>query len=672
MKNKRDGKHAKMNVHGKRHGILHKSSEKLHIPQGKTISGTISVSSKGLGYVEIVDSTEDIEIQPKLLRGAFHNDKVEIKLAGKSGGKKGRPQGEVVKILERAKSQLVGTLEKEGGKLFLIPDDQRMYQDVLISGIHDDVPLHTKVLVKITKWNENKSPVGEILKVIGTKGDHNVEMESIVYEKGFDTSFPFEVEKEAEEIEKKEKPIPESEILKRRDFRNTLTFTIDPVDAKDFDDAISFRKINDNLYEIGVHIADVSHYVRRGGALDKEASKRAFSVYLVDRTIPMLPEVLSNDICSLNPNEDKLTFSAVFEMTLDAKIKKRWIGKTVINSDKRFSYEEAQNVLDSKSGKYFEELNILNSIAKILGREKFAAGALDFEKDEVKFKLDERGVPISVFRKERLETHKLVEDYMLLANREVAEFIIKENKEKKYKEGGFIYRVHDLPDQEKLADLSLFLRALGYDLESHDGKITSKMLKKLLEDVEGKTHESLIKTATIRTMSKAIYSTRNIGHFGLAFSNYTHFTSPIRRYPDLLVHRVIESYLDGKRIPDHEMAFYEKMAGNCSKKEIMAAEAERASIKYKQVEYMSSRIGKEFYGTISGVTEWGIYIEEKNTKCEGMAKLRDLNDDFYIFDEKNYAITGKNKKRKFVLGDEVKFNVVKADLERKTLDYQII
>ncbi|MEO8638265.1 MAG: ribonuclease R [Candidatus Taylorbacteria bacterium] len=673
------------NKNRKSHSKTKQSNGTPHRQESKSYLGSISVSGKGVGYVEIPDSKVDIEIQQSRLHGAYHNDEVEIRLTKnddkrlehptKSGArsmKDLRPQGEVVKILSRAKKQLVGTLEKEKGKLFLIPDDHRMYQDVIITHGGKNFEPHTKALVKITKWQEDKSPEGEIIKILGMRGEHNVEMESIIFEKGFDTTFPEAVEKEADEIEKKEKPIPEAEIRKRRDFRDTLTFTIDPENAKDFDDAISFKKIKDGLFEIGVHIADVSHYVREGSALDREAAKRAFSVYLVDRTIPMLPEILSNDICSLNPNEDKLTFSAVFEMTSGGKIAKEWFGKSIIKSDKRFSYEGAQEVLDQKSGEYFYELNTLNSIAKILAKEKYSAGAIDFEKDEVRFDLDPKGKPLGVYRKERLETHKLVEDFMLLANRKVAEFIFRENSSKKHKEGAFIYRIHDFPDQEKLADLSLFIKALGYDLESHDGKITSKSLKKLLADVQGKSHESLVKTAAIRSMAKAIYSTRNIGHFGLAFKHYAHFTSPIRRYPDLLVHRVLHAYLEGKKIGDHEMAFYEKMAGNSSKREIMAAEAERASIKYKQVEYMKEHVGESFAGTISGVTEWGIYVEDEETKCEGMVKIRDLGDDFYNFDEKNYAIVGEKKKMRFTLGDKVKFTVVKADLERKTLDYKLV
>lgn len=638
-------------------------------PKGKTLSGVITITSKGVGYVEIEGYDEEIEIQPERLHLALNGDEVEITLIRDK--RSPRTQGEVTKIAKRAKTQFVGTIDTAGTRIFVIPDDRRMYKDIILRKTKERIANGTKVLVQITDWQEGKSPEGELLRIIGAKGQHNVEMEAIVLEKGFDTNYPEAVVHEAEEIERTEKPIPKEEIALRKDFRGTLTFTIDPVDAKDFDDAISYKKLGDDLYEIGVHIADVSHYVREKSALDKEAARRGCSVYLVDRTIPMLPEVLSNDICSLNPNEDKLTFSAVFKINTKGQISERWFGKTVINSDKRFTYEDAQETLNKKSGQYYEELNILNIIAKKLGEEKYAAGAIDFEKDEVKFELDSAGKPIRVYRKERLETHKLVEDYMLLANREVAEHIHRENIKHHIKEGAFIYRIHDLPDEEKLADLTIFIRALGYDLEAHNGKITSKSIKKMLGDIAGKPHESLIKTATIRSMAKAIYSTRNIGHFGLAFKHYTHFTSPIRRYPDLLVHRVLHKYLENKRLGSHESAFYENLATKSTKREILAAEAERASIKYKQVEFMQDKVGQTFMGTITGVTEWGIYIEENETKCEGMVKLRDLTDDFYTLDTKNYALIGEKTKRKFSLGDPIKFKVANADLEKKTLDYAI-
>jgi ribonuclease R len=634
---------------------------------GRVLTGSLSVSGKGVGYFSHTDLVDDLEIQPNKLNKALHNDEVEVIELDSKGFP--RKQGEVVKILGRAKTQFVGTVDSERGVFFLVPDDRRFYKDINL-GIEAGLEKGTKAVVSLTSWDE-KGPQGKIVKILGKKGLHNVEMESIVFEKGFDTTFPADVEKEAEHLEKTEKPIPEKEIKKRRDFRKTTTYTIDPVDAKDFDDAISLKDLGNGHYEIGVHIADVSHYVRPGTKLDKEASKRCFSVYLVDRTIPMLPEVLSNDICSLNPHEDKLTFSAVFTIDLKGNITDRWFGKTVINSAKRFSYEAAQETLNAGSGEHFAELDILNKIALRLRIQKFAKGAIDFEKDEVRFELDKNGKPLRVYKKQRLATHLLVEDYMLLANREVAEYIMKENERLHQKGGAFIYRIHDKPDQEKLASLAIFIKALGFDLESHGGHITALSIKKLLADVTGKPEESLIKTATIRSMAKAIYSTENIGHFGLAFDYYTHFTSPIRRYPDLLVHRVLEHYLQGERIPSQDLASYDLMAARTSEREVMAAEAERASIKYKQVEYMSEHVGETFTGIISGVTEWGLYVEEEDTKCEGMIKLRELTDDFYSFDEKNYRVVGQKNKKKLTLGDKIRFKVLNADIEKKMLDYGI-
>lgn len=643
-----------------------------HTDKKTRISGTISLNSKGVGFVSTDLFKEDVEIQTAFLNTALNKDEVEV-LIHPTFSRQKRPLGEVLKVIKRAKDSFVGILEKENGEFFLVPDDKKMYVDILIHKANAKNAVGgEKALVKIIKWDDpKKTPEGEIVKILGKKGDHNVEMESIVFEKGFEIEFPREVEKEAEETEKNEKKISENEISKRRDFRNTTTFTIDPVDAKDFDDAISLKKLTDDKYEIGVHIADVSHFVKEGTAMNTEARKRGFSVYLVDRTIPMLPEVLSNDICSLNPLEDKLSFSAVFTIDKNGNISDRWFGKTVIKSDKRFSYEEAQATLDAKSGEHFEALNTLNLMAKKLRDEKFKKGAIDFEQDEVKFELDKDGKPLRIYIKQRLDTHKLVEEYMLLANREVAEFIFKANR-KMRKDDPFIYRIHDVPDREKISQLSIFLRALGYELELKENNLTAKDLQMLFKLIEGKAEESMIKTAAIRSMAKAVYSTKNIGHFGLAFEYYTHFTSPIRRYADLLVHRLLEKHLQDKSIPKHEWNLYEKMAMETTEKEISAAEAERNSKKYKQVEYMKEHLGEVFEGVISGVTEWGLYVEETNTKSDGMVSLRNMTNDFYVLDEKNYAIVGEKTKKRYGLGDKVKVKLLGADLDRRTLDYVFV
>ncbi len=635
----------------------------------KHIQGVIMTTGKGLGFIndEIKPFPEDILIEVGNLNTALNGDTVKVALLPARQGM--RQSGKVTEIEKRARTNFVGVIQTENGKVVFVPDDHRTYVDF-------DIPTNDlkgakngeKVQVKFLKWDDpQKNPEAEIIRVLGAQGEHNVEMESIVLDKGFDTRFPAEVEKEAENIDRK---ISDEEVKRRRDFRGTLTMTIDPVDAKDFDDAISITELGNDTYEIGVHIADVSHYVRENTSLDTEALRRGSSIYLVDRTVPMLPEVLSNDVCSLNPKEDKLAFSAVFIMDNDGSIHERWFGRTVINSSKRFSYEEAQKVLNEKSGPHYKELNILNQIAKKLQHQKFKEGAIEFETEEIKFKLDENKKPIGVYKKERTDTHKLVEEFMLLANREVAKFVFDSMKKHGGKDTGAIYRIHDLPDKDKVKDLGTLIRALGHFFPSKEN-ITSKDLNSMLKSIEGKPEASLIRTATIRSMSKAVYSTKNIGHFGLAFPFYTHFTSPIRRYPDLLVHRILANHLYTKNFEDKDMAKFQKIALQSTEREIAAAEAERASIKYKQVEYMKEFIGKSFDGVISGVTEWGLYIEEANTRCEGMVKIRDLGNDYYEFDKKAYSIVGRKTKKKFRLGDKIRFKVVAADLERKTLDYAL-
>jgi ribonuclease R len=661
--------------------------------QAQIYSGIIDLNSKGVGFLAVEGREEDLEIQNEKLNLALDKDEVEVKIL--PGKIKGREQGEVVKILKKSKRTFVGVIDASGPKPMLVTDNRKMYKNIMVTESPADKTAAEldgrKALVEITDWtNPTLDPEGKILSLLGKKGDHETEMQSIILDKGFQPKYPENVEKEADAIERREKPIPPAEIAKRKDLRKTLTCTIDPADAKDFDDAISFKELGagksgEKTYEIGVHIADVSHYVRPGTALDDEAKERGFSVYLVDRTIPMLPEVLSNDLCSLNPNEDKLAFSAIFEIDAAGKVLKRWFGKTVINSDKRFSYEEAQEILDSAKNvttkklsdtnmateKFAIPLLTLNKIAKILQTKKFAAGAIDFESEEVKFELDKDGKPLRVFKKERLDTHKLVEEYMLLANREVAEFIDKHVAKKIGHDPIFIYRIHDLPDQDRLANLSVFARALGFHMP-HGSKITADDISKLLKQVTGTTQESLIRTAAIRSMAKAVYSTRNIGHFGLAFKYYTHFTSPIRRYADLLVHRLLESHLDGTKIDPNELANYQRTAVHITDKEIAAADAERSSIKYKQVEFMSDKIGRTLQGTITGVTEWGIYVEDSETKAEGMVSVRALSDDYYELHEKQYALVGRKTKKRYTLGDKIKFKIVKTDLDRKTIDCELV
>lgn len=631
--------------------------------------GTIRVTGKGIGYFSMPDSDDDFEIQPENINTALNRDTVRIEDLKKKS-QYDRRQAKVVEIIERHKLDFVGTLEKEAQGFFVVADDKRLYRDIFIpegkelNGKHGD-----KVQAHITDWADpSKSPKGEVIRIIGKAGEHNTEMLGIVYESGFEIDFPPEVEMEADEWKKKFEK--EDHLKNRRDFSKTTTFTIDPADAKDFDDAISLKKLDGGDYEIGVHIADVSHFVIEKTALDKEARKRGTSIYLVDRTIPMLPEVLSNDLCSLNPNEPKYAFSAVFVMDKNGQVKERWFGKSLIESDKRFSYEEAQEVLDKKAGPFYEELQTLNDIAYKLRAEKFKKGAIDFESEEVKFELDENGKPIRVFKKERKDTHKLVEDFMLLANREVATYMNTANKANS--RAAFVYRIHDAPDREKIINLSTFVKALGFELKNKEGETTAEDISKMLKSVTGTPAEMLIKTAAVRAMQKAVYSTMNIGHFGLAFEYYTHFTSPIRRYPDLMVHRLLQRHIEKGQIEQDEIMRYQKLCDDSSEREMEAAEAERASIKYKQVEYMSERVGQEFDALVSGVSEWGVYVEEVNTKAEGMVKLRDMKDDFYELNEKLYAIVGKSTGKKYSLGDKVKVKLVAADPERKTLDFQFV
>lgn len=636
-----------------------------------SLKGQITITAKGVGFLdpnpEEKKKENSIEIQPQFVNRALHGDTVEIEITGEKI--KGRVQGKVVKVIERAKDEFVGVVIEKEGKTFIFPDDGRLYVDIPVPKISKE-NIGKKVLVKIIDWNTLE---GELIKVIGQKGENNTEMESIVLEKGFRVEFPPKVEEEAEKIKASYKDNFENEVKNRRDMRGVTTITIDPFDAKDFDDAISFVDLGDDTFEIGVHIADVSHFVVPESELDRESEKRGLSVYLVDRTIPMLPEILSNDLCSLNPNEDKLTFSAVFKMKGTGEVLEEWFGRTVIHSNKRFTYEDANEViLGNQDGPYQIELRKLNEIAKNLEKKKTSNGAMVFDTEEVKFVLDEKGKPIRVYKKQRLDTHKLVEEFMLLANRAVAKHIFMSQNQSLLKGKQSVYRIHPKPDKDRILDLAIFLKAMGFELKNKDGEVTSRDLNALLKEAKGTPNEDLISTAIIRSMAKATYSTKNIGHFSLAFTYYTHFTSPIRRYPDVLVHRFLERELKGGKIEKDEYLKFEKISLASSELEKKASEAERASIKYKQVEYMMDRVGQEFLGNITGVTEWGVYIEEEETKCEGMVKVKDLGGDFFSLDEKNYTLKGEKTGKKFTLGDKVKFKVVSADLERRTLDYKLV
>lgn len=630
------------------------------------ITGIIRVSSRGEGSV-VLPNGNLATIETADLNTALDGDTVSIL----PRSTKKEAKAEVIKIVTRKRLEFVGVIEQTDGVFFVIPEDRRMYTDILVMPAKISTAKDgDKVLVKITDWtNVKKDPLGEIIQVIGRPGDNDVEMQSIVLEKGFRPEFPAEVDAEAEAARKRALDNFNQELAKRRDFRGIPTFTIDPIDAKDYDDALSYQELPNGNFEIGVHIADVSFFVQPGTILDNEAQKRATSIYLVDRTIPMLPEVLSNGECSLVEGKDRFAFSAVFEITPEGIIKKDWFGKSVINSSKRFSYEQVQIILDKGEGLYSHEINTLNKIAYKLRSLKIEAGALSFEEEEVKFKLDETGKPIDITKRERTDSHKLVEDFMLLANKRVAEYVSRLVKDAPFV---FVYRIHESPDPDKLLALQEFLRPLGYKLEIKGKKIHSRELNKLLEKSIGQPEENIIQRAAVRTMQKAIYSTQNVGHFGLAFEHYTHFTSPIRRYPDLMVHRLLEIYLSGKKPTNEILSQYTELVIHCSTMEKLAAEAERDSVKYKQVEYMQDKIGEIFQGVISGVTEWGMYVEELETKADGLVRLADLKDDYYKLDQKNFAIVGEKTKKRYRLGDVVTVKVKKTDLNKKIIDFVLV
>ncbi len=642
-------------------------------------TGIFDASARGSGYVICKDFEDDIFIASNNVNKALHGDEVELYVYKRR--KRGKLEGEIIQVISRHKTEYVGVIQLHDKYAFVVPDSNKMYKDIFVP-ISKTYKAEDgdKVLVRLEDWPEKSdSPNGKVIKVLGKPGEHNTEIHSILAEYGLPYEFPQEVEEYANQLDTSIQP---EEIKKRRDMRDVLTYTIDPKDAKDFDDALSFQVLENGNYEVGIHIADVSHYLKEGTVLDDEAYERATSVYLVDRVVPMLPEVLSNNACSLRPNEEKYTFSAVFQLNDKAEIKNQWFGRTVTYSDARFAYEEAQSIIETRTNEIPKEVSLtgkayktdqtiadatlkLNELAKIMRKKRMAAGAISFDKVEVKFNLDETNNPVGVFFKTSKDANKLIEEFMLLANKKVAEFIGKENPKKT-----FIYRVHDEPKDEKLAALQNIISRFGYKLDLTDRKSTTASLNNLLKEVNGKKEQNLVDTLAIRSMSKAEYTTDNIGHYGLAFDYYSHFTSPIRRYPDVMAHRLLQHYLDKGKSASEDV--YEEKCMHSSNMENLATKAERDSIKYMQIKFMKNHNDQEFVGVISGVTDWGIYVEIIENKCEGMVRIRDIKDDYYHFDQDEYALVGEATKNMYQLGDEVIVKVKQADLVRKHLDFTLI
>ena len=643
--------------------MKYKKKKKTTRSRGYTLNGTVDHVNKKYAFIVIDEFSEDIKVRSRYLRGAIHGDKVEIKVSHHLS--KRNLEGEVIKILERKTTEFIGTVEESKGFAFFIPKNKKVFVDFFIRKKRSDkFSKRKKYLAKVIDWgNSSKKPEAKVVKCIGNIGENETEINSIIYDFDLPTEFPSDVKEETNMLNE---IISEKEIKKRKDLRSLDSFTIDPDDAKDFDDALSVEKENDNII-IGIHIADVSHYFNVRTDINKEAEKRATSVYLVDRTIPMLPEKLSNDLCSLKPNVDRLTYSVIIKFDSNLSIIDYWIGRTVIHSKKRFTYDEAQESINNKDGLFHEKLNILNNIAKNIRAKRFKSGSFNFSSNEIKFRLDKEKKPIEVFRKKRKDTHKMVEEYMLLANKLVAEKIISIEKKEK-KSYPFVYRIHEDPEESKISELKNYIKQFGYTINTNEGSLANS-LNGLMKEIKGKPEERSVEKFAIRSMSKAKYSTEKEKHFGLSFRHYTHFTSPIRRFPDVMVHRLLSDYMNESK--PKEKTYYDIMCKHSSKMEINATKAERESIKYKQAEYMSLFIGKKFDAIISGVTEWGIYAEIVKTLCEGLIKISSMKDDHYIFDSEKMKITGRNSKKIFRLGQPIRVLVIDTDIEKRTIDLEL-